>query len=114
MSFVVIVIMVFIAIFVDTSVFTWFTGENHSRCLHPTLCRSGFCQHQCPGLYDNGRGNFYLLGTDYLGRDNLSRTLYGTRISLAVALVAATVSLIVGMTSWVDLRLWQRRHVTTP
>jgi ABC-type dipeptide/oligopeptide/nickel transport system permease subunit len=32
-----------------------------------------------------------------LGRDNLSRTLYGTRISLAVAFVAATVSLIVGV-----------------
>ena len=38
-----------------------------------------------------------MLGTDYLGRDNLSRALYGTRISLAVAVVAATVSLIVGL-----------------
>ncbi len=40
----------------------------------------------------------YLLGTDYLGRDILSRTLYGTRVSLAVAFAAATVSLLVGIT----------------
>jgi oligopeptide transport system permease protein len=39
----------------------------------------------------------YPLGADYLGRDILSRTLYGARISLAVALVAALVSLCVGV-----------------
>lgn len=38
----------------------------------------------------------YPLGADSLGRDILSRTLHGTRVSLAVAFVAATVSLIVG------------------
>ncbi len=42
-------------------------------------------------------GRFYLLGTDYLGRDNLSRAIYGTRISLAVAFVAALVSLVIGL-----------------
>lgn len=40
----------------------------------------------------------YPLGSDYLGRDILSRTVYGARISLAVAVVAATVSLIIGLT----------------
>jgi oligopeptide transport system permease protein len=40
----------------------------------------------------------YPLGTDYLGRDILSRTIYGTRVSLSVAVVAATVSLVVGLT----------------
>ncbi len=38
----------------------------------------------------------YPLAADHLGRDLLSRTLYGARISLSVAIVAATVSLIVG------------------
>jgi len=40
----------------------------------------------------------YILGADDLGRDILSRTLYGTRVSVAVALVAATVSLVIGLT----------------
>ena len=38
----------------------------------------------------------HLLGTDYLGRDILSRMAYGTRISLLVAALAASVSLILG------------------
>ncbi len=36
------------------------------------------------------------LGADHLGRDLLSRTIYGARVSLAVAFVAASVSLLVG------------------
>jgi oligopeptide transport system permease protein len=36
------------------------------------------------------------LAADHLGRDLLSRTLHGARISLSVAIVASTVSLIVG------------------
>ncbi|NPV08181.1 MAG: ABC transporter permease [Anaerolineae bacterium] len=42
-------------------------------------------------------GPDYPLGADYLGRDILSRTIYGARVSLAVAFVAATVSLVVGV-----------------
>jgi peptide/nickel transport system permease protein len=40
---------------------------------------------------------FFLLGTDRYGRDLLSRMLYGARISLAVALSAALLSLTVGV-----------------
>jgi len=43
-------------------------------------------------------GAKYLLGADALGRDVLSRTVYGTRVSISVAVVAATVSLVVGLT----------------
>ncbi|MEA3460016.1 MAG: ABC transporter permease [Chloroflexota bacterium] len=43
-------------------------------------------------------GGKYLLGADALGRDVLTRTVYGARVSLSVAFVAATVSLIIGMT----------------
>ena len=37
------------------------------------------------------------LGTDAVGRDNLARTLVGTRVTLAVATAAATVSLVIGV-----------------
>ena len=33
-------------------------------------------------------GGQYLLGTDHLGRDMLSRMLYGARISLSISFVA--------------------------
>jgi oligopeptide transport system permease protein len=39
----------------------------------------------------------YFLGADQLGRDLLTRTMYGTRVSLAVAVVAALVSLVIGV-----------------
>jgi len=40
--------------------------------------------------------NLYLLGTDELGRDLLSRIIYGARVSMLVALLSVTVSMITG------------------
>ncbi len=39
----------------------------------------------------------FITGSDNLGRDLWSRMVYGTRVSMAVALVAASVSLTIGM-----------------
>ncbi len=56
----------------------------------------------------------HLLGTDELGRDTLSRTIYAARISMQVAFIAASVGLVfgalIGITAayfggWVDLVL---------
>lgn len=39
----------------------------------------------------------YLLGTDKFGRDNLSRLILGVRVSISVGLLAALISLIIGL-----------------
>jgi dipeptide transport system permease protein len=46
------------------------------------------------GFKDHNPG--FLLGTDDLGRDVLSRLIYGTRIALTVAFVAATLAAVFG------------------
>lgn len=50
-----------------------------------------------PGTVSSA-GQLYLLGTDDLGRDLLSRILYGARVSLAVAVLSVLVSTLVGVT----------------
>jgi len=56
-------------------------------------------------------GQAFLLGTDRLGRDMLSRLIYGARISLSVGMVGIAISFIIGVTlgglagymgGWVD------------
>ena len=43
------------------------------------------------------KGTLFLLGTDRLGRDVLSRIIYGARISLTIGLLGVGVSLILGI-----------------
>jgi peptide/nickel transport system permease protein len=50
-----------------------------------------------PAWIDTGRSEF-LLGTDHLGRDVLSRLIYGARISLSVGLAAVLVAGTLGTT----------------
>ena len=45
---------------------------------------------------DDG-GTLFLLGTDHLGRDLLSRIIYGSRISLTIGLVGVTLSFVFGL-----------------
>jgi peptide/nickel transport system permease protein len=42
-------------------------------------------------------GQMYLLGTDRLGRDVLSRILYGARISLTIGLIGIAISFVLGI-----------------
>ncbi len=65
-----------------------------------------------PPFWAAGAEPGYLLGTDSLGRDVLSRIIFGARIALGVALVAGTVTCLIGavlgvmagfLRGWVDL-----------
>ncbi len=51
-----------------------------------------------PPFWHEGYEPGYLLGTDQLGRDYLSRLIYGTRISLALGLGAVLISGFIGIT----------------
>lgn len=54
-----------------------------------------------PGAYATSEkltGFRYLLGADRLGRDILSRLVYGTRVSIAVAFLGAGISFLIGVT----------------
>ena len=44
-----------------------------------------------------GTSSTYPLGTDHIGRDVLSRLLYGARVSLGVGFVATTLSIVVSL-----------------
>ena len=91
-------ILVFIALFVDNALFTFFTDGETKPLLAPYhYGTANFFYTDKPPLTRTEDGQFFLLGTDYLGRDLLSRVLYGTRISLTVAIVASFVSLGIGL-----------------
>jgi peptide/nickel transport system permease protein len=62
---------------------------------HDPLRQSLLLRLRPPGFAAPRLGAF-LLGTDDLGRDLLSRILYGARASFAVAILSVSVSLIVG------------------
>lgn len=46
---------------------------------------------------ENGIERHYLLGTDEMGRDHLSRLLYGGRVSLSIGFSAALLSITIGI-----------------
>jgi ABC-type dipeptide/oligopeptide/nickel transport system permease subunit len=93
------VLVLFIAVFVDDALFTLFTGKDTKPLIAPFHFAEVNFRYTDESFFTRtDDGKMLLLGGDYLGRDILSRTLYAARISLSVAIVAATVSLIVGVT----------------
>ena len=49
-----------------------------------------------PPFFINGGSTAHILGTDALGRDILSRTIFGARISLSVAVMVILISTVIG------------------
>jgi peptide/nickel transport system permease protein len=54
-----------------------------------------------PPVWGDGGSATHLLGTDYLGRDILSRLIYGARVSLLVGVATAVGAAFIGVTSGV-------------
>jgi len=50
-----------------------------------------------PPAWDAGGSSRFLLGTDPVGRDMLSRLIHGTRLSLAIGLISVAISLVLGV-----------------
>nr|WP_244597742.1 ABC transporter permease [Afipia felis] len=55
-------------------------------------------QRLMPPFWVEGGSYSHLLGTDHLGRDYLSRLLYGARISLLIGFGAASIGCVIGVT----------------
>jgi len=64
-----------------------------------------------PPVWEEGGNWIYPFGTDQVGRDYLSRLIYGTRVSLTIGFGAATIGMFIGVTlgisagyfgGWVD------------
>lgn len=51
-----------------------------------------------PPLWEDARGDRHLMGTDHLGRDVLSRVIFGVRVSLLIGVLAVGISAIFGIT----------------
>ncbi len=59
--------------------------------------RQSLIRRFIPPVWAKGGSTAYLLGTDQVGRDVLSRIIHGARISLAVGISAVIVSVVVGV-----------------
>lgn len=73
--------------------FTFFAPEiapHHPNKIH-------LMHRLIPPAWVNGGTWQYPLGTDYLGRDVLSRIIYGAKISLEVGVISVTISLLLGV-----------------
>lgn len=62
----------------------------------PQLAPYGYAEQDIPNRLQ-GPSMKYLLGTDHIGRDILSRLIYGSRIALGVALPAMSIALLGGL-----------------
>ncbi|GAB4573025.1 MAG: ABC transporter permease subunit [Anaerolineae bacterium] len=91
--------LVFIAVFADAMVewgwIDYYTRQHRGSTLARPLECSVDVDNDKDGVPDPVQFCF-LSGADGLGRDILSRTVYGARVSLLVAVVGSSVSMIIG------------------
>ncbi len=102
LSFIWLALVVFVAIFADLLAPYSYTEQSLLSRLKPPVFAGGDAAH--------------LLGTDNLGRDVLSRLLYGTRMSVIIALagslIGATVGTVIGIVA-AHFRGWVEEAIMT-
>ena len=84
--------MFILAVFVLTGIFAPLIAPHDPD-------RGGLRERNLPPAWEEGGTNKFLLGTDHLGRDMLSRVIFGARISLVVAAVTLGVGMGIGVAS---------------
>ena len=101
--------MVFIAVLIVVAIFADYLNPYVLQGFGDVIAASNQPAYAYQELVDNNAkpmtesksealaGFVYILGADQLGRDLLTRTMYGARVSLAVAIVASVVSLVIGV-----------------
>ena len=82
----------FLVVFVITGIFAPLIAPHDPE-------RGGLRDRNLPPAWEAGGSSEFLLGTDHLGRDMLSRVIFGARISLAVAGVTLGVGMVIGVAS---------------
>ena len=80
---------VLVSLFVFVAIFAPFLAPANPRAQNLSLITNGCCP---------GPSAQHWLGVDDLGRDELSRILYGARLSLLIGIVSVTVGLSIGIT----------------
>ena len=78
-----------VSMFVLVAIFAPLLAPSDPREIDLSLLRDGCCP---------GPSREHLLGVDELGRDELSRIVYGARYSLLIGIVSVTVGLSIGLT----------------
>ncbi len=84
--------MFILAVFIVTGIFAPLIAPHDPE-------RGGLRERNLPPAWEEGGSTKFLLGTDHLGRDMLSRVIFGARISLVVCAVTLGVGMGIGVAS---------------
>jgi peptide/nickel transport system permease protein len=97
------IVFVIFAAVIGAPLVAWTTGHPPNKQYVNGLTIDGIplppMSHEvgADGVTPNPHGEFFILGTDKLGRDVFVRLLYGARISLFVAFTATSLALLIGV-----------------
>ncbi len=92
---VIVLLLILAAIFADyIAPFHYTDGDTDDKYITPAWVTKILPGHMENYVTVNDK---YVLGADYLGRDLLSRIIYGTRVSLLAGFAGATTALIIGL-----------------